>query len=111
MKPIVVISLPEDYSDEALEAAFAAPFESGYYLASVLGPHNGSIRAVFKRLGKQTDPAEDEKAVALLKKYATLALAPTVGMLAANGIKRTQSWVSETRAEIAFRNGGGDAYL
>ena len=111
-KTVIIISVQESLSDDAIEDALSEPINRGYYLALMLEPRAGNLRAVYKRSLTYVDPAEqaakdavrnaeDTKARAIMSARPNLSQVRTTGVLSAAGIERNCNWVGKQRALLA----------
>lgn len=103
-----VIDIPLDTTAQEAEDLLNAPYEEGYYLASVVVWDRLGARAFYKRRfwaapgagtgrNKANRDGEDEAAKAVIRANDALTVQALVKKLAALGIKRGKTWVSTAR--------------
>ncbi len=103
-KRIAVVDVPGTATAEEAEQLLNAACDRGYYVLSIV-PGLTGVRAFLgkrrdpKLRGKQTDGRHGE-AMAIIKAHPRDSIRKLVGRLAAVGIKRGRTWVSEKRMEL-----------
>ncbi len=106
MNHILVVDTPANATAAEVEQMLNAPYGKGYFLQAVACglPGSGS-RAIF-RLRAQRDllvrksDGKDERARAFIQANASMTVTALKSRLAALGIKRGKTWVTEARLAV-----------
>jgi hypothetical protein len=99
-----VFDIPLELSVQATERILNAECGNDRFISAIT-PVPGALRVVLSARAGTVKRADDDRAIALVRAHPELSQVRTVAMLKANGIHRTQSWVSQKRFDIeAERN-------
>ena len=101
-----VFDIALDQSAEDMADALNAQCGADHYVTAVV-PIPGALRVVVRAKPGTIRPADEDRAIELVRAHTGLSVMRKVAMLKANGIRRSQGWVSQQHYNIeAERNAG-----